>query len=379
MLFSRNAGKYFVPASNMKLFSFYSAQKLLGDSIPGLTYSIKQDSLIFSGTGDPSFLNPELPESHVFNFLKNSDKKLFYRPAIFSEEAFGPGWAWDDYNYAFSAERSEFPIFGNLARFSFSEQGEFLKVWPQMFKDSIVFTEKQNGPKLKRSKHRNLFFICEVPIEDSLRKVPFSSSPELIVRLLQDTLNRNIDLLPKHIGIKTEKLLYSVPTDSLYKRMLQESDNFIAEQLLLLASQQISDTLSTKKIIDHSKKAFLKDLPDAPQWIDASGLSRYNLVTPRSTVYLLEKMKQETGLAKLFRLMPAGGKSGTIEHMFRSNQPYVYAKSGSMSNIYNLSGYLVTKRGKILIFSFMNNNFTGSSSALKEEIEQILIQLRNNY
>ena len=126
MLYSHNAEKYFVPASNMKLFTFYTAQKLLGDSVPGIMYSIKNDSLIFSGTGDPSFLNPNLPESPVFEFLKNTEKKLFYQPAVTSEEGLGPGWAWDDYNYAFSAERSEFPIFGNLASFRFSETGKLL-------------------------------------------------------------------------------------------------------------------------------------------------------------------------------------------------------------------------------------------------------------
>ena len=379
MLFSHNPEKYFVPASNIKLYTYYTAQKLLRDSVAGISYTIKNDSLIFSGTGDPSFLNLELPESPVFDFLKNSEKKLFYQPSITSEPALGPGWSWDDYNYSFSAERSEFPIFGNLARFSFSEQGEFLKVWPPMFRDSIVLTEKQKGPKLKRAQNRNLFYISQAPNKNRLRKVPFRSSPELILQLLKDTLNRDIGLLPKESRIKPEKILYSVPTDSLYKKMLQDSDNFIAEQLLMIASQRISDTISTQKIIEHSKKAFLNDLQDAPRWVDASGLSRYNLVTPRSTIHLLEKMKQEIGTAKLFQLMPAGGMSGTIKDMFSSNQPYVYAKSGSMSNIYNLSGYLVTKSGKILIFSFMNNNFTGSSSILKREIEQILTQLRNNY
>jgi D-alanyl-D-alanine carboxypeptidase/D-alanyl-D-alanine-endopeptidase (penicillin-binding protein 4) len=49
---------------------------LIGDSIPGLAYVERGDSLIFWGTGDPSFLHPRLDSGKVYNFLKNSDKKI---------------------------------------------------------------------------------------------------------------------------------------------------------------------------------------------------------------------------------------------------------------------------------------------------------------
>lgn len=379
MLYSHNAEKYFVPASNMKLFTYYTAQKVLGDSVPGIVYSVRNDSLIFSGTGDPSFLNLNLPESPVFDFLENAPEKLFYKPAISAEEALGPGWAWDDYNYGFSAEKSEFPVFGNLAVFKFSEDGELLKVWPKIFKDSIIFSEDPNAPRVKRASDRNIFYVSEKPVKDSLQKVPFRTSTELAVQLLADTLQREIEILPKDYKLQSKKLVYSVPTDSLYKKMLQDSDNLIAEQLLLLASQSISDTMSTKKPIEMSKMTFLEELPNELKWMDGSGLSRYNLITPQSLVFLLDKMQEEIGTEKLFKLLPAGGKSGTLEQLFRHPWPYVYAKSGSMSGIYNLSGYLITKSGKILIFSFMNNNFTGSSKDLKIEIEKMLLQVRNQY
>src|SRR5690606_40565208 len=68
----------------------------------------------------------------------------------------------------------------------------------------------------------------------------------------------------------------------LYKVMMQESDNFIAEQLLLLCAQVLSDSLKTEIAIDFVKKHYLDDLVDEPVWVDGSGLSRYNLFTPRS-------------------------------------------------------------------------------------------------
>ena len=53
--FSRNEDKHFTPASNTKVFTLFAAIKLIGDSIPGLAYVERGDSLIFWGTGDPTF------------------------------------------------------------------------------------------------------------------------------------------------------------------------------------------------------------------------------------------------------------------------------------------------------------------------------------
>ena len=69
--------------------------------------------------------------------------------------------------------------------------------------------------------------------------------------------------------------------------MMQESDNFLAEQLLLLASSTLSDTLNTKTAIEYMLNNHLKDLKQQPRWVDGSGLSRYNLFSPEAIVYVL--------------------------------------------------------------------------------------------
>ena len=72
MLYQHDADKYFTPASNTKIFTLYTALEILADSIPALKYIVKNDSLIFWGTADPSFLNIQTPENQsVVNFLKN--------------------------------------------------------------------------------------------------------------------------------------------------------------------------------------------------------------------------------------------------------------------------------------------------------------------
>ena len=68
-IIEQNADRYFTPASNTKLFTYYAGLKLLEDSLVGLAYTIKGDSLIFRGTGDPTLLHPKYPDQPVFEFL----------------------------------------------------------------------------------------------------------------------------------------------------------------------------------------------------------------------------------------------------------------------------------------------------------------------
>ena len=100
-VYAFNADKYFTPASNTKIFTFYTSLTLLGDSLPALRYVETADSLIFWGTGDPTFLYKNVFDNgRVFNFLKQSGKNLYFSGSNFYTTTFGLGWAWDDYNSA---------------------------------------------------------------------------------------------------------------------------------------------------------------------------------------------------------------------------------------------------------------------------------------
>ena len=121
----------------------------------------------------------------------------------------------------------------------------------------------------------------------------------------------------------------------------------------------------------------MPNLPQKPRWVDGSGLSRYNLFTPEDNVHLLTKMYQEIPLEKLLSYFPAGGKSGTLKRWYGHETAYVYAKSGTLSNNYNLSGYLITKKGTLLIFSYMNNHYKLTNSQIKAQIQEHLEEIYN--
>src|SRR6185369_4346377 len=87
-----NGAKYFTPASNTKIFTFYTSLRMIGDSVASLTYFQRGDSLIFQGLGDPSFLYKNVFDNRkVYEFLKNHPSKLFYSGKNFHTESLGPG------------------------------------------------------------------------------------------------------------------------------------------------------------------------------------------------------------------------------------------------------------------------------------------------
>jgi D-alanyl-D-alanine carboxypeptidase/D-alanyl-D-alanine-endopeptidase (penicillin-binding protein 4) len=375
-LASYQGNRYFTPASNTKLFSFYAGLCALGDSVPGLEYLEWGELLIIRGTGDPSLLHPDLPHSKVFDFLKNRKDQIFYTPYHFENKRFGSGWAWSDYNDYYQAEITALPVYGNIARFK-GEASQAYQVSPGFWKKSMVFDTTASG--IEREEAQNLFHHSRLAVPQGLvQDVPVHMSDLLTVQLLSDTLKKEIKLIhiPLEIDLQT---VYSIPTDSLYTRMMQVSDNMMAEQLMLLYATANKLPLNTEKAIAHAIEHHMSDLPDRPIWKDGSGLSRYNLFTPRSIVALLQKIYKKVPREKLFKILPNGGKTGTLSNLFKQDSPFIFAKTGSLSNNYNLSGFLVTKKGKTLVFSFMNNNFTRPTGEVRKEVERILTGLHNKF
>jgi D-alanyl-D-alanine carboxypeptidase/D-alanyl-D-alanine-endopeptidase (penicillin-binding protein 4) len=133
--------------------------------------------------------------------------------------------------------------------------------------------------------------------------------------------------------------------------------------------------MSDEQIIDTLLKTDFKDLPTKPRWVDGSGLSRYNLFSPKDFIYILNKLQNEFGFARMKRILPTGGQ-GTLTNYYESDAGYIYAKTGSMSNNVSLSGYLITKKGKLLTFSVIINNFNGSGKSGRRAIEKLIKSIR---
>jgi D-alanyl-D-alanine carboxypeptidase/D-alanyl-D-alanine-endopeptidase (penicillin-binding protein 4) len=354
--------------------TYFAIIHTLTDSIASMKYSIRNDTLYFSGTGDGTFLYAEYDYGKIFDFLKDSPYPLVYVKKPIIDQRFGPGWSWDDYPYYYSAEKAAFPIYGNMLKILKDTTSHMLEVIPRYFEKnlSIIQHENEDGSRIFRKEFENKFtltFRDNPSLTDC--EIPFIYSDDLFLHLLSDTLDRPV-LFSNNFPAGFYQTLMSIPVDSVSKKILIESDNFLAEQMLLNISHQFGDTLSSKKSIDFIMENYLSELKDEIYWVDGSGLSRYNQVTPNAMIRVLEHIYRKIPKDQLFNMLPESGKTGTLENAFNGLNGKIHAKTGSMSHVYNLSGYLETKTGKTLLFSFMNNNFNVSFSELKSEMERVL-------
>lgn len=381
-LYDYQGDKYFVPASNVKIATCYAAMKYLGDSLEGLRYQFKNDTLLLiQPTADPTFLHPAFPRQNVYEFLnKASQVSIQMVNPNWQAQPLGKGWSWDDYNDSYMAERSSFPLYGNLARFFYNGNGytsipsSFHVRMHDMEHGSSPLFIKGNHYEMIRGRNENDFVLMPSSKAAYKFEIPFVANSITQKNLLEDTLHRSIATnysiqLPKDAAV-----IYSYPTDSLLMPMMHESDNFFAEQSLLMVSNRLSGNLNDEAVIDHILKIDYKDLPQKPRWVDASGLSRYNLFSPQDFVSILNRMQNEFGMERIKEIFPSGNE-GTLKHYYAAFSKYIYAKTGTLSGIVAISGFLYTRKNNLLIFSLMVNNHNGSASEIRRAMENFITSL----
>jgi len=374
MIFNYNADKGFIPASNTKLLTYYTALQMLGDSIPAMEYCVVNDSIFFTGTGDPTWFYDTFDHTQSVAILADSSFDLNYIPRNMADYRFGRGWSWDDYMYDYSIEKSTFPIYGNRLSVYKPAGNKEVEIHPKSMDILVNFSspEEKDGYEVERNEFSNNYFLKiqsdSVAVETA---VPFIYSDELFVNLLADTLHRTVHIAGSFPDCDRRRT-YDIPIDSVLAKILLDSDNFLSEQMLLVISSTLGDTLSTERVIELMEKGQLSDIADDITWVDGSGLSRYNLLTPASIISVLKKIYSTQPHEKIFAMLPESGNTGSLKTSFIGLTGKIHAKTGSMSGVYNLSGYLVTDSGKTLAFSFMNNNFKVPPSLIRQEMEKIL-------
>lgn len=372
VLYEKNSHQRFIPASTTKLFTLFSSLIVLNDSTQTLRYVTDGKNVKIWGSADPSWKYKELYQPDFQKFLAPFDHVIFSDANMISP-AFGYGWQWDDYYYNYSAERSSLPIYGNLVQVK--KVGNAPTVFPPSFQESVIPTNRTIR-ELERDFHSNKFYYNPNNFRASEEFIPFIYSPELFVKLASDATGKQWIYQPDSLPSQNQEWR-GAPLFPILKEMMLESDNFLAEQLMLMVSDRLFQRLDTERAIEYILKTYLFDLPDKPQWVDGSGLSRHDLMTPRSMVALFEKIYRMMPDNELFELLPAGGKAGTLENSYKADQPYIFAKTGTMSNNHSLVGLIKGKSGRYYCFAFMNSNYPYKASEVRREMEKVMIMLRD--
>jgi D-alanyl-D-alanine carboxypeptidase/D-alanyl-D-alanine-endopeptidase (penicillin-binding protein 4) len=391
-LYQYQDDKYFVPASNTKLFSLYAGLKCLGDSLPAIRYAETDTALFLLPAGDPSLLHPDFSRQPLIDLLRKTKKPVYVMTMNWKDQAWGSGWSWDDYNDDYMVERSPLPVYGNVIKWTQEQQ----PAKDQGFSSSpSVYSLPEVEWKLrfstdtgmrhffvKRKMNENVFEVTQGSEYKASQDIPFITyGVESAIELLKDTVGYSLHELDPSRSAAVQAslsvhgvpfiLLHSQPVDSLFRPLMYRSDNFFAEQVLMMVSQTKLGIMNDEQIIDTLLRSDLSGLPQKPHWADGSGLSRFNLFSPQDFIWLLNKMQREFGLERLKRLLPTGG-SGTLHNYYKQDIGHIYAKTGSLSDVIALSGYLLTKKNHLLIFSVLVNNHQGNVTSIRRAVESFV-------
>ena len=247
------------------------------------------------------------------------------------------------------------------------------------FKNAYWINEKVT---FKREEKYNIFYAEQSIQKFNEQQIPFVTDTDTIgghtaLHILQFMLQKPVHEIYHNIPPYLPELytvLHSQPTDSLLKPMMHRSDNFFAEQSLLMVSNEKLGYMNDEAIIDTLLKNDLKDLPQKPVWVDGSGLSRYNQFTPQDMVTLLLKIKNEFSLERIRNILPKGN-TGTLTGYYQQIGNNIFAKTGSLSGQIALSGYLICKSGKLLLFSVMVNNHNSTGRGVRRAVEKFVTDI----
>jgi D-alanyl-D-alanine carboxypeptidase/D-alanyl-D-alanine-endopeptidase (penicillin-binding protein 4) len=186
--YNYNATHYFIPASNTKLFSFYTALKYLKDSLVAAQYDVMEDSiLVVEASADPSFLQPTFTYQPLFDLMKQYKRTELHFEPYRSTPQYGYGWSWDDYEETYMPLPSQFPIYGN--QLSIQKTGTSFQIQPPYFRKqfSNYEADSKTGFQAKRSFNSNSFWTYAG--KNKFQEIPFIADINTVVNLLQDTLH----------------------------------------------------------------------------------------------------------------------------------------------------------------------------------------------
>lgn len=374
VLFEKNSHLNFIPASVTKLLTLYGGMVVLGDRLAAFRYIETGKSIKIWGTGYPLWHYRDMKHPDIDAFLAKFDT-VFFSDHNWKDEPFGYGWQWDDFFYSYSVEKSPFPIHGNFV--TFKNVNRVPKANIPLFDKPVEISQKPNK-EVMRELWTNKFFFNPATYSAKESEVPFITSSDLFAHLVHERIRKPVVVTKD--SIPAEHLVFEVDgTKEIWREMLQESDNFLAEQMLLMAGEYQTSELNTERAISYIQKTFLWDLPDQPNWVDGSGLSRNNLVTPRSMIQMIVKLELIIPREELKNLLAVGGVSGTLKNTYKAPKPYIFAKTGTLSNNHNLVGIIKTDSGKHLAFAFMNNNYLQKASEVRKEMEKVMVYVKENF
>ena len=405
ILYERNSTLLMRPASNMKLLTsaaalhflgknFSYSTVVLGDSLP--SEGVITGNLYIKGFGNPDLTTADL-NSLVQQLREMGIEEIrgdvVVDVSYFDDEYWGKGWMWDDElepDEAFLTPLSvndncvkviviPGPVAGDPAIVTVEPLTSYVTITSEAITAEDTTRARLNIKRLYKERLNTIVVTGSIPAGRSsvTRRVtvwkPELYAGTLLKELLEDDLVRMAGSV--RIGEVSEEAVelarHEWPLDSMLVNLNKTSDNLSAEcTLKAIAAELTGDPGSAAAGITKVYE-FLSMMgidTAAINMVDGSGVSHYNLLTTRMIYDLLQAMGRRQDLfPTYYASLPVAGIDGTLENRMRSSSANgtLRAKTGSLSAVTSLSGYVTTLDGETLVFSMAMQSYLGSSTRYK--------------
>lgn len=394
VIWEQDSDKQFMPASNQKLWTAGAALERLGPDYQWETrFSWEEESCWIRGGGDPGF---DLAQSTaVAEAMKRAGlrriRRFYLDCSINPDPVWGAGWMWDDLDEGFAAPVSALVMEGNRIRF-IAEPGEDPPSWRWEPARADVRLQAdvswdENGPtdvRVRRKKDVNHFFLRgTLSVQDPEVEGAVASAPRFFVEMLAHSCREagiKVDPLPQiafaaYRKGEAEWIQPSRPLATLLQRVNGDSDNLTAEILLRTLGRDSSGTFSAERGLELLSRHWSERGVKPPtRQADGSGLSGHNAATPWALAAWMQKLLTGPYRQQWIDSLARYGINGTLKD--RPLPPaslVVAAKTGSLTGVRTLTGYLLRNGSPVMIFSLLINGLAEDEHG--EELQDRFVQL----
>lgn len=404
VLYELNPRLLFTPASNQKLLTSAAALSILKPEFAFNTVAfldtLLASRLIIKGFGDPLLTSADL-DTLAQTLARILPPGRFWTLAgdasHFDDVPWGKGWMWDDEADPTAMHISPLSVEGNGVRVRVipGQSGSaptvilepptnFLIVenMARTIADSV--REKMVVERLWKERSNTIRVSGEIRQGDSARTTRLSVRyPErYLLTLLAERL-RERAIAIHEITLDTlrssafEVFRMSHRLDSVVTIMNKTSDNLAAENVLKALGAETSGTPGTSAAGLTAVKTFLAGMAiDTGSVVlaDGSGVSRYNLVSADVLMRVLQEMYRHPDIGPVFlQSLPLAGKDGSLENRMRGTaaEGNLRGKTGTLSGVSALSGYVRTADGETLAFVIMMQHHARLARAYRQVQDEI--------
>ncbi len=387
-----------MPASTLKLITLGASLDTLGDNYEFSTklYKTTNNDLYLKLGADPFLTSAglnSLMEKAVKEKKIISPKIIYIDDYIFDKTEWGEGWQWDDDLNPLMPKYSSYNIDKNLLSIIISPttlgspaQIYTTKFYPITFMN-LVTTGKENDIELNRNNSiaPNILNVAGTINKQITEEIPINNPKRYFILRLEDAIkSAKMDYYGSFPQKKTPSSnIYLVaevkhPISQAVKAILMDSNNFVAETVFKLAGAKFVNNTGSLQHSQEMINAYFKKIDiDAKdiKIVDGSGVSKNNIITTDfMTDYLVKQSKNEV----LKNSMPTAGE-GTLKNRMLYFKDNLKAKTGTLSDVSGIAGYITSRSGKTYAFDIMINDPKTKSNDKKSLEEYIIRDIYTSY